>query len=82
MSYWKYVSYLGTDSESTEDIDKGLILSNKINAIIFLIMLAVFILSVVETNLNNTQLGYNSNNDLYDPNSVMYPYGYGLSYFE
>ena len=60
MSYWKYVSYLGTDSESTEDIDKGLILSNKINFIIFLIMLAVFILSVIENNISNAPIGFNT----------------------
>jgi len=29
-----------------------------------------------------SQLGYNSNDENYDPNSVMYPYGYGLSYLE
>ena len=30
--------------------------------------------------MNNSQFGYNSNNDNYIPSSVMYPYGYGMSY--
>jgi beta-glucosidase len=32
--------------------------------------------------LNNTQFGYTSMNPNYDPNSVKYPYGYGLNYNE
>lgn len=31
---------------------------------------------------NTTQLGMTSTDELYDPTSVMYPYGYGLSYLE
>lgn len=30
--------------------------------------------------INSSQIGYNSNNKEYDPESVLFPYGYGLSY--
>ena len=60
MSYWKYISYLGIDSESVENNDKGLILSNKINVIIFFIMLVVFTISAIENNINNKPIGFNT----------------------
>ena len=60
MLYWKHISYLGVDSEPAEDIDKGLILSNKINVIIFLIMLIVLAVSIIENYINNKSIGFNT----------------------
>ncbi len=60
MSYWKYISNLGIDSKSTKVIDKGLILSNKINAIMFFIMLTILIISVVENYINKESIGFNT----------------------
>ncbi|MCK5171225.1 MAG: hypothetical protein KAQ75_15205, partial [Bacteroidales bacterium] len=60
MSYWKYISYLGVESESVKDNDKGLILSNKINVVIFFIMLVVIIISTIENHINNEPIGFNT----------------------